>query len=64
MLIILLTILILDGISQHVNGLLSYSCLQTITELTFLMQHAATRSWDLFSRNGVMTLLGRNVTSL
>ena len=63
-LIIAYYILILDGISQHVNRLLSYSGLQTINKLTLLMQHAASRSWDLSSRNGVMTLLGRNVTSL
>ena len=28
------------------------------------LQHAGSRSWDLSTRNGAMTLLGRNVASL
>ena len=28
------------------------------------LQHAGSKSWDISSRNGVVTLLGRNVASL
>ena len=40
--------------------------IQIIIGLTFLMhlQHAGSSSWNLFSINGIMTLLGRNVASL